>query len=147
MEDKFMWLDNLKDLKKRANKSAKTISDETRLPERTVVRILSGETENPTVDTLHRIVVCLGGSLDDIFADTKAVVATESLVEVQETASVLEAQRDLAAVENDMLKAKVAALTTENELLSKELKHKEELLALHKYYQAHIEQLVKKEVI
>ena len=85
--------------------------------------------------------------MDDIFADTKAVVATESLVEVQETASVLEAQRDLAAVENDMLKAKVAALTTENELLSKELKHKEELLALHKYYQAHIEQLVKKEVI
>ena len=142
-----MWLDNLKDLKKKANKSAKTISDETRLPERTVVRILSGETENPTVDTLHRIVVCLGGSLDDIFADTEAVVATESLVEVQETASVLEAQRDLAAVENDMLKAKVAALTTENELLSKELKHKEELLALHKYYQAHIEQLVKKEVI
>jgi hypothetical protein len=33
-----------------------------------------------------------------------------------------------------MLKAKNAALTTEIELLKKELLHKEELLALHNFY-------------
>lgn len=129
-----MWLDNLKELKKRAGMSAKQIAEKTRLPERTVSRIFSGDTDNPYVDTLHRIVTVLGGSLDDILADTKAVVATESLVEVQESANVIEAQRDLIAVENDMLKDKVAALTAENELLRLKLEHKEEIIAIHNYY-------------
>jgi transcriptional regulator with XRE-family HTH domain len=129
-----MWLDNLKELKKRAGMSAKQIAERTRLPERTVSRIFSGDTDNPYVDTLHRIVTILGGSLDDILADTKAVVATESLVEVQESANVIEAQRDLIAVENDMLKDKVAALTAENELLRLKLEHKEEIIAIHNYY-------------
>lgn len=129
-----MWLDNLKELKKKAGMSAKQIAERTRLPERTVSRIFSGDTDNPYVDTLHRIVTVLGGSLDDILADTKAVVATESLVEVQESANVIEAQRDLIAVENDMLKDKVAALTAENELLRLKLEHKEEIIAIHNYY-------------
>lgn len=142
-----MWLDNLKELKKKAGMSAKQIAEKTRLPERTVSRIFSGDTDNPYVDTLHRIVAVLGGSLDDILADTKAVVATESLVEVQESANVIEAQRDLIAAENDMLKDKVAALTAENDLLTRELKHKEELLAVHNYYKAHIEQIIKRDGI
>ena len=129
-----MWLDNLKELKKEKGMSAKQIADKTNLPERTVNRILSGDTDNPYVDTLHRIVTVLGGSLDDILADTKVVVATESLVEVKKNANVVEAERDLILVENDMLKTKNAALSTEIELLKKELQHKEELLALHNYY-------------
>jgi hypothetical protein len=51
----------------------------------------------------------------------------------------------LISVENDMLKAKVAALTTEIELLKKELEHKNELLALHNYYKTHIEQIIKRD--
>ena len=140
-----MWLDNLKDLKKKTGMTSKHIAEMTNLPERTVSRIFSGDTDNPYVDTLHRIVTALGGSLDDILADTKAVVATESLVVVQESANAMEAERNLIAVENEMLKAKVAALTAENEILSRELKHKEEILALHKFYQTHIEQIIKKE--
>jgi hypothetical protein len=96
------------------------------------------------VDTLHRIVTVLGGSLDDILADTKVVVATESLVEVKETANVIEAERDLIAVENERLKATVTAQRAEIELLEKELTHKEELLAVHSYYKTHFEQLLKK---
>lgn len=129
-----MWLDNLKELKKAKGMSAKQIAEKTNLPERTVNRILSGDTDNPYVDTLHRIVTVLGGSLDDILADTKVVVATESLVEVKENANVVEAERNLILVENEMLKTKNAAMTTEIELLKKELQHKEELLALHNYY-------------
>lgn len=142
-----MWLENLKELKQKTRMSSKQIAEMTNLPERTVIRIFSGDTDNPYVDTLHRIVTVLGGSLDDILADTKAVVATQSLAEVQESANVIEAERDLMAVENEMLKAKVVALTAENEILAKELKHKEELLALHNYYKIQIEQLIKKEGI
>lgn len=139
-----MWLDNLKELRKKTGMSYKQVAELTNLPERTVARIFSGETDHPYMDTLHRIVAVLGGSLDDILADSKAVVATESIVEIKENANAIAAENDLIAVENDMLKKKVDALTMELELTKKDLAHKEELLALHNYYKTHIEQLIKK---
>lgn len=139
-----MWLDNLKELKKQSGLSSKQIAAKAKLPERTVVRIFAGETDNPYVDTIHRIVGVFNASLDDVLTDTKAVVATESVVELKEAVSVVEAKNDLVSVENEMLKAKNAALATEIELLKKELTHKEELLALHNYYKAYIEQLLKR---
>lgn len=140
-----MWLDNLKELKKAKGMTTKQIADATKIPESTIKRIFAGDTDDPYVSTIHRIVIALGGSLDHVLADTNAVLSTESLVEAKENANVAEAERDLTLVENEMLKAKNAALITENELLKKELQHKDELLALHKYYQAHIEQIIKKE--
>ena len=129
-----MWLDNLKELKKKSGMTSKQIADVTKIPESTIKRIFSGETADPYVTTIHRIVVVLGGSLDHILADTNAVLATESLVEAKETAGVAEAERDLLAAENKILKDKVAALTAEVDLLKLKLSHKEELLALHNYY-------------
>lgn len=129
-----MWLDNLKELKKKTGLSTKQIAEKTNLPERTVCRIFSGETDHPYADTLDLIVKALGYDLGDIFADTKVIVATDDLVEIKENVDVVEAERDLTIVENEMLKAKNAALTTEIELLKKELQHKEELLAVHNFY-------------
>ena len=140
-----MWLDNLKELKKSKGMTSAQIADATKIPESTIKRIFSGDTTDPYVTTIHRIVIALGGSLDHILADTNAVLATESLVEVKGIADVVGAERDLIGVENDMLKAKNSALTTEIELLKKELAHKEELLALHNFYRTHLEQLIKKE--
>ena len=129
-----MWLDNLKELKKMKGMSAKQIAGKTNLPERTVDRIFSGDTPNPYVDTLHRIVTVLGGSLDDILADTKVVVATETLAEVKETAEVVEAERNLVLAELEMLRAKTSAQETEILLLKEQLKHKDEILALINYF-------------
>jgi transcriptional regulator with XRE-family HTH domain len=129
-----MWLENLKELKKKTGMSSKQIAEKTRLPERTVSRIFSGETDHPYADTLDLIVKALGYDLGDIFADTGVVVATESLLEVKEIVDVTEAEKEAVRIENEMLKAKNAALTTEIELLKKELLHKEELLALHNFY-------------
>lgn len=129
-----MWLDNLKELKKQTGMSSKQIADKTNLPERTVVRIFSGDTDSPYADTLHRIVTALGGSLDDILADTKVVVGEKSLATLQDDVATVTAERDLLSTENAILKDKVNALTAENELLKMQLMHKEELLALHNYY-------------
>ena len=139
-----MWLDNLKELKKAKGMTSKQIAEVTKIPESTIKRIFSGDTTDPYVTTIHRIVVALGGSLDHILADTNAVLSSESFVELKETVDVIEATHEVISAENEMLKAKVAALTTENELLKKELVHKEELLALHSYYKTRIEQLIKK---
>ncbi len=129
-----MWLDNLKELKKEKGMSAKQIAEKTKLPERTVCRIFSGDTDNPYVDTLHRIVTVLGGSLDDILADTKMVVGEKNLVTLQADVDVITAERDLIIAENSILKDKVAALTAENDMLKKEIKHKDEIIAIHNYY-------------
>ncbi len=129
-----MWLDNLKELKKAKGMTTKQIADATKIPESTIKRIFSGDTTDPYVTTIHRIVIALGGSLDHILADTNAVLSTESLVAVKENADVVEAERDLIIAENAILKDKVSALTAENDLLKREIKHQEEIIAIHNYY-------------
>lgn len=129
-----MWLDNLKELKKSKGMSSRQIAELTRLPERTIIRVFSGDTDNPYVDTLHRIVTVLGGSLDDILADTKVVLGDKNLATLQENVNVVTAERDLLKAENTILKDKVTALTSENELLKLQLAHKDEIIALHNYY-------------
>ena len=129
-----MWLENLKQLKKEKGMSSKQIAEKTNLPERTIARIFSGDTNNPYIDTLHRIVTVLGGSLDDILADTKVVVGDQNLATLQEKVEVVTAERDLIVAENAILKDKVVSLTAENDMLKRELKHKDEIIALHNYY-------------
>lgn len=129
-----MWLDNLKELKKRTGMSTKQIAEKTTLPERTISRIFAGESDHPYADTLDLIVKAMGYDLGDIFSDTKVVVATDELVGIKEAVDVVEAERDLTLVENEMLKTKITALTTEIELLKKELQHKDEIIAIHNYY-------------
>lgn len=128
-----MLLENLKELKKASDMTYEEIAVASMTPESTVKRIFAGKCE-PLASTLYRIVKALGGSLDDVLADTNIVLSPKTLVEVQENAEVVEAERDLVLAELEMLKAKNAALTTEIELLKKELLHKEELLALHNFY-------------
>lgn len=129
-----MWLDKLKELKKETGMSLNQIADATNLPDKTIDRIFSGKTTNPYVDTLHRIVSVLGGSLDDILADTKVVVGPEKLATLQESVDVATAELDRLKAENAMLTDAVSALTTENDRLRLTLAHKEEMLALHNYY-------------
>jgi transcriptional regulator with XRE-family HTH domain len=129
-----MWLENLKELKKSSGMSAKQIGERAKLPEKTINRILSGDTDHPRIDTLVLIVEAMGGKMRDIFADTNIVVATEALVEAQGTVEVVEAENNVMSAKNEMLEAKNAAMNMEIELLKKELKHKDELLALHNYY-------------
>lgn len=129
-----MWLENLKELKKKTGMSSKQIAEKTKLPERTVVRIFSGETDNPYIDTLHRIVSVLGGSLDNVLSDTKAVVGTVELSTLQAEVTRLTEELSAAKAENVMLKGENVSLSTEIELLRMKLQHKEEIISLHNYY-------------
>ena len=129
-----MWLENLKELKKAKKMTTKQIADATKIPESTIKRIFAGETDDPYVSTIHRIVTVLGGSLDHILADTNAVLSTENLVTVKENAEVVEAERNLVLAELEMLRAKTSAQETEILLLKEQLKHKDEILALINYF-------------
>ncbi len=129
-----MWLDNLKELKKAKGMTCKQIANATQIPESTIKRIFAGDTDNPYVDTIRRIAIALDSSLDEIFAETKVVVATETLAEVKENADVVEAERDLVIAELEMLRAKTTAQEAEISLLKERIQHKDELLAVYNYF-------------
>lgn len=138
-----MWIDNLKELKRMKGMSSKQIADETNLPERTIVRIFSGDTPNPYVDTLYRIVAVLGGSLDDVLADSKAVVGSKNLATLQNEVEKLTADNEMLVAENTMLKNKINTLSADYDMLNIKLAHKEELLSLHNHYGSVISGLTK----
>jgi transcriptional regulator with XRE-family HTH domain len=129
-----MWLDILKSLKKEKGLSVKQIAERTNLPERTVNRIFSGDTDNPYMTTLIPIVNVLGGSLDDIFADTKVVVATETIVELQENVEAVTAEKNLVISDYELLLEKYNGLEKELERTKTELAYTKKLLAVHEYY-------------
>ena len=129
-----MWLDNLKELKRNKGMTTKQIAIETNLPERTVARIFSGDTVNPYVDTLRRIVAVLGGSLDDLFAESKIVVANTDLIALQAEFDKLLNDFSNLQAENVAMKDKVVSLEMENDRLRLTLSHKEEIISLHNYY-------------
>lgn len=129
-----MWLDNIKELKKKSGMSSKQIAEGTFMPERTVVRIFNGETSNPSITTLIPIINFLGGSFDEIFSDTKAIVGDETLATLQEDNGVITAERDALVADNKILTEKVAVLSKELELTNLKLMYTEKLLATHDFY-------------
>ena len=129
-----MWLENLIELKKKSGMSSKQIAEGTFMPERTVARIFHRETDNPSITTLIPIINFLGGSFDDIFADTKAVVGDKELATLQAELGEITAERDSIVAENTILKEKVSVQAKEIELLNLKLMYTEELLATHNYY-------------
>ena len=76
----------LKELKEKSKLTTKQISDISGIPESTISRILSGQTDNPTFDTVSALVKAMGGSLDELAEfKTKSDDAEESsLVELYE---------------------------------------------------------------
>ena len=136
-----MWRDTIIERKKEKNVTNKWIATTANLPERTVSRILSGETPDPSISIVCQIAYALDISLDELFPGSSSFLGGKRLKEVLtehqklvDEYELLKAKFDLINAENDVLKNKVASLTTENELAKMQLKHKEELLALHNFY-------------
>ena len=138
-----MWNERIIEAKKAQGITPKMMSERTHghLPERTIIRILNGETPNPRIDTIIELGASVGLTPQELFADTNVVVASETLVEVKEnlaevieSAEVVEAEKKLAVAELDALRARVAAQDTEIAVLKEKLRHKEELLAVYNYF-------------
>ena len=72
-----MWLDVLKDMKKKSGKTAKDISVLTGIPKSTIDKLFSGQTKEPYLSMVRSIVYCLGYTLDDLDDTKKDTVPTE----------------------------------------------------------------------
>lgn len=138
---KKMWLENLRELKEKTGMTSKQIADSQRVSEKSVKRVFSGEAKNPGVDLVRKIIDAMGGSWHDIFAESGAVIGSQDLATLQAEANklteenaILAQNLNIANIDLSVQKDKVAALETEVELLKMKLMHKEEIIAIHNYY-------------
>ena len=135
------WLINLIELRDRAKMSVRAIADTSALPLRSVDRVFSGETENPGVDTVRRIVKALGGCWAEIFTDTGAVIggqdlsaATAEISRLNEEVEKLTSLLQIANIDLNVQKDKITTLESEITLLNLRLEYEQKINAVHNYY-------------
>ena len=136
-----MWYNNFIEIFEAWGGGRHALADKANLPYDTVKRIVSGKTENPTLDTLDRLAEAMGKTLGDIVAGTSTRAGTKTTEELQnqindmsiERASIV-AERDLLLAKNAILEAERSALEKEIELLKLQVLHKDEMLSLHNAY-------------
>lgn len=135
------WLVNLIEWKNRTDKSFKQIAEEENLAEKSVSNVFLGKAKSPGVDLIRRIIHSLGATWSEIFGESGAVIGGQDLVTLQTEVDRLTKENDIltsslniANLDLAVQKDKVSALESENKMLNMQLKHKEEIIALHNYY-------------
>ena len=130
-----MWRERIIEAKKAQGVSTKTMSERTmHIPERTIIRLLNGETANPYIDTILEVGASVGLSPQEIFSETNLVLGNKDLATLQADLDMVNAEKDILVSENTILKDKISTLTAEIDLLKRDLEHKEEIINLHNYY-------------
>ena len=136
-----MWREKICEAKKANNITSKTMAEKVRLPESTIRRILSGKTETPRIDTILELGAAVGLSPWELFSESTAVLSDKSMTLLQEeankaTAALTALQEEYTALseETTELRLKTVKLQAEIDMLRLELKYKDEIIALHNYY-------------
>lgn len=132
-----MWRDRILEAKRAKGVKTKYMADFALMTEKSVNRILSGETQNPYVDNVIVLGAAVGLTPSEIFDETGLVVGGQDLATMQAEVDRLTAELGALTSEVAALKSETTALATENDLLrikleSKEelIKHKDEIIAL-----------------
>lgn len=129
-----MWRERIIETKKAKGISTKMMAEKSRMPAETITRILNSKTEFPRIDTVLDLGESVGLSPWELFAEPTDVANYQNFWALQEEVNVLKADMEVFSNENAALKSKIAELKTYNERLLLELKHKEEIIAIHNYY-------------
>ena len=129
-----MWFDRLGAAFVTSKLSQKQLAELSQVSEKTIKRLLTNRSYSPSLDTITRVAKALDTTPEELFSDTDARVLSGNLLTIQEDFEKLTAENGILSAENAMLKNKVAALTSEIDLLRIKLEHKEEIISLHNYY-------------
>ena len=131
-----MFRERILEEKKKLNLSARTMSDTSRLhlPEETIHRVLSGKTPDPGISTVLDLAETVGLKHYEVFMDETLATEFKAFLELKSMSNETEAERIRIIAENENLKTTNAGLVDRIRVLEMELSHKEELLALHNYY-------------
>ena len=124
-----MFQERILEEKKRLNLSTKTMSDTSRLhlPEETIRRVLSGKTADPGVGTVLDLAETVGLKPYELFMDATLAAEFRTFLELKSRIGETEAERIKIIADN-------AGLVDRIRVLEMQLSHKEEIIALHNYY-------------
>lgn len=124
-----MYRDRINEQKKLLGISIKTISERSKLklPEETISRFLSSKTHDARVSTMLDVCDAVGLAPYELFMD--AITAAQFKVFLEAKLSDIDNVAEL-----EMLRAKTAAQETEIALLKERIQHKDEIIAIHNYY-------------
>ena len=131
-----MFRERILEEKKRLNLSTRTMSDTSRLqlPEETIRRVLSGKTADPGINTVLDLAESVGMKPYEAFMDATLATEFKAFLELKSRSEATEAERIRIIAENESLKATNAGLVDKIRVLEMKLEHKEEIIALHNYY-------------
>lgn len=131
-----MFRERILEEKKRLNLSARTMSDTSRLhlPEETISRVLSGKTADPGISTVLDLAESVGLKPYEVFMDATLAAEFKAFLELKSRSEETEAERVRIVAENESLKSTNAGLIDRIRALEMTLEHKEEIIALHNYY-------------
>ena len=118
-----MFREYLHTLKKAGNYTWQEIANVSGIPESTIRKIFSGETPDPRFDTVTKIIVSMGGNLDDAIDNKrKKDIEISSQISLKETYDMLLEEKDKRLEEKDKrLEEKDkhnAALTKDKKILA-----------------------------
>jgi transcriptional regulator with XRE-family HTH domain len=135
-----MWLDKLRELRKKSGKTNKYLAEQMHRSERTIGRFFSGEADLG-IDELQKMVDLMGGKLEDILDESDFKLPTPEVETLKkEIASLITTIEEMTAKET-LLNAEIAAkekqivrLTAENDILRIKLEYEQKIANLHDYY-------------
>lgn len=131
-----MLTDIVKRLAAESNKSLRQIADEMQVSEKTLKRMMAGDTGSPSMHTFTSFLRVCGADMDDvvdIFAESQLFLVNRSTAEIDQQNTELHDELTRVRAEIDELLARVADLTAERETLrEKNDKLRDELLDLYR---------------
>ena len=130
MVDHATLLANLKALKEKKDIRSKQIAAIADISDRSVSRVFSGETDDPGIYLFSKILYALGGTWADVAGESGG----KNLAELLANEEKLTAELELLQKENAALQQLINSVELELNLLRQEVKHKDELLAVHNSY-------------
>ena len=111
-----MFREYLHTLKKAGNYTWAEIANVSGIPESTIRKIFSGETPDPRFDTVTKIIVSMGGNLDDAIDNKrKKDIEISSQISLKETYDMLLEEKDKRLEEKEKHNA---ALTKDKKILA-----------------------------
>ena len=130
MVDHETMLANLKALKEKKDIRSKQIAAIADISDRSVSRVFSGETDDPGIYIFSKILYALGGTWADVAGESGG----KNLAELLANEEKLTAELEHLQKENAALQQTNNSMELELNLLRQEVKHKDELLAVHNSY-------------
>lgn len=129
-----MWRERIINAKKNNNITTKMMAEKVKLPEETITRILNGKTRDPRLETVLRLGAAVGLNAWELFSETGIFVGDQDLVTLKAEVDRLTSENLMLSAELSAIKDKATALQSEADLLRLKLEHKEEIIAIHNYY-------------